>query len=185
VYLAIDDECFQFTCSEHDDQIVIVREVIPTLLCTHKESDTRIVYHLCNVLAEDPNACITIRCSDTDVLILLIYHVGPSTGHPNVWMKAEVSSNNTQHYISISQLVSHLNTGVRDALPALLALTGEGKGKPLDHVIKIKAYTEALAKLGNHKVIPTDVLALIEEYVCGLYGKPKMSNVDKVRYSLF
>ncbi|KAK0160316.1 hypothetical protein PV328_007743 [Microctonus aethiopoides] len=48
----------------------IVKSAVPELNCkAHEESDTKKIFHVCHI---DFDANITIRCSDTDILIILL-----------------------------------------------------------------------------------------------------------------
>ena len=99
-------------------------EEVPMLVCCPEEADTRIMSHLHHILAANNGEYISIRSSDIEVFILLIYHVPNHTTSSTVWMDFGLSSNNVRRYINISQLVDHLLQELIDALSALHAFTG-------------------------------------------------------------
>ena len=174
IFLGYEEECYSFT--EMNGKVT--REAVPSLRCSHEEADTRMVYHLYQILRDDASAKIGIRCNDTDVFILLLYHIAHATGSPAVWVDAGLASNNTRRYINISKLVSHLDSVPVDALPALHAFTGcdytaafmnKGKLKPLDLMMKSPVHTEIFSKLGNNSIIiPENILTGIEKFTCAL-----------------
>ena len=102
IYLALDQECYRY--SIQDNQIVC--EKINELGCAHEVADTRIIYHLHSILQEDSTPSIVIRSYDTDVFLLLLYHVSTYEMPTTVWMDVGHSSNNTRRYIGISQLAN-------------------------------------------------------------------------------
>ena len=76
------------------------------------------MFHLHHILAANNGEYISIRSSDTDVFILLIYHVSNHITSSTVWMAFGLSSNNIRRHINISQLVDHLPQDPIDALHA-------------------------------------------------------------------
>ncbi len=46
-------------------------------------------------------------------------------------------------------------------------------------------FTTAMNHLGECKVIDPDVAAIVEVYLCVVYGVNKMTNIDEVRLHLF
>jgi hypothetical protein len=106
--------------------------------CNHEEADSRMFYHLANILV--PNK-VVIRTDDTDCLIIALgcYHL---YNQPDlkIWMEPGVQSNNTLRYISINQLHAALGESLCQSLPAYHAFTGcdytasfsrKGKIRPL------------------------------------------------------
>ena len=141
IYLALDQECYWY--SIQDNQIVC--EKINELGCAHEEADTRIIYHLHNILQEDNTPSIVIRSYDTDVFLLLLYHVSTYEMPTTVWMDVGHSSNNTMRYIGISQLAEELRQSLINAILALHAFTscdytasflGKGKVRPLNLMLR-------------------------------------------------
>ena len=85
IYLALDHKCFRYTVRSG----VIVPEQVLALNSEHEEADTLIIYHLHKLTQEQPGLSISVRCDDTDVLLLLLYHVtipdATSTSHKLSW----------------------------------------------------------------------------------------------------
>ena len=87
VYLAYEETCVKF--SEHDK--LVLTEEMPAYVCSHDEADTRLIFHLGNVLQDDPSHKMSVRSNDTDVMILLLYHTLHFQVTPLVWMDAGLS----------------------------------------------------------------------------------------------
>lgn len=60
-------DCYSF---EIDDDGNVIRTTNAEFCCSpHEEADTKIIYHACKV---DSNSKIVIKCSDTDIVIILL-----------------------------------------------------------------------------------------------------------------
>ena len=88
---------------------------------------------------------ITIRSTDTYVLVILLYYMLHSDTQVGVWLDAGLASNNTRRFISINDLVDKIDNDELIALPGLHAFTGcdympsflnKGKIKPMDNMMK-------------------------------------------------
>ncbi len=190
VTLAHGSTCYRFT----EDDGRVKREALTDMQCEHEEADTRLIFHLANVFETCPDRTVSVRSNDTDVLVLLLYHVAKLRPETVVWMDAGLSGNNTRRSINITSILQKIDTTVIEALPALHAFTGsdytssfmnKGKIKPFDLVRKSSTYSKTFAQLGETDTISEDGMSSIEAFVCALYGRPKMTKVDDVRYALF
>ena len=190
IYIGIDNECYRLAVNGQQ----ILCDKIPALSQSyHEEADTRIMFHLSSVLSTQQT--VAVRSSDTDVFILLLYHVSHHQDCTSkVWMDAGLSTNNSRRYISISTLVSHLDQSVIDALPALHAFTGsdytssfmnKGKIRAFQIMMNEKSFTNAFATLGNSGDISDLTAKEIERFTCTLYGMSKLNSINDVRYALF
>ena len=101
----------------------------------HEEADTKIVHHVCN---EDQSSNVVVRCSDTDILIIMLANMEHVKSRTKVWMNVAVS--NFLRYVDLTKLYSHLGPDLYKFLPGLHALSGcdfnpsffrKGKKKPL------------------------------------------------------
>ena len=61
----------------------------------------------------------------------------------------------------------------------------KGKIKPLDLMMRSSVYTKAFSKLCELGQVEDATISTIESFVCALYGKPNLTSVDDVRYTLF
>jgi len=190
IYLGIEENCY---CLRVDDNTIICEEVPALSECLHEEADTRMIFHLCSILSSQQT--IAVRIADTDVFILLLYHVSHQQNCTSeVCMDVGLSTNNTRRYISISSLEYDLEQSVIDALPGLHAFSGsdytssfmnKGKIRALQLIMKEKSFADAFAALGNSAELSASSATELERFTCTLYGCPKLNTINDVRYALF
>ena len=187
--VALDETCYRYTVANHK---MLVEEV-EELKCQHEEADARMIFHLYHI-ATGYGQRIAVRSNDTDVLLLLLHHYLKLEHRPQVWMDAGLGSNNSRRYINIGQIADSLGDRLLDSLPGFHAITGsdattafmnKGKLRPYDLMVRNQSHIHMLAELGTHESVPEHVHSGIEKFVCAMYGKAHMNNVDDVRYAYF
>ena len=192
LYFALHDQCHRYTVLNGS----VVREPVQQLRCKHEEADTRVIFHVNNVLRENLETQVVVRANDTDILVLLVYHMSRFTTNPKVWMDAGTSSSNTRRLIDIASIIGVMEPPIIEALPAIHAFTGtdftasflnKGKIRPLELMSKSQEYTACFADLGNGSTIrDCDIESSpMENFVCAMYGKPKLTHVNEARYATF
>jgi len=108
VCIGLAEECYSYIVLNE----VVYRHDECSLICNHEEADTRIIFHLNHIITASPQDIVSVRSNDTDVLVLLLYHVwciSKVSGMPRVWMDVGLSSTNTRRYINIGEIVEHLD----------------------------------------------------------------------------
>ena len=110
---------------------------------------------------------------------------------PAVWLDVGLCSNNTRRFINVSKLAEN---DITECLPGLHSYTGcdvtaafmsKGKIKPTELIMKSKCFQNIFSILGKTLDINQSLQVDLEKFVCALYGKPHMDNVNDVRYSIF
>ena len=189
LYMGFDNECILF---ESNDNMVTTTS-IHDLDCDHKEADTRIIWHLSFIVRtskSSPN--ISVRATDTDVFIILLHHVSKKA--INLWMDVGLSKNNTRAFINISKLAMDLGKDLCNAIVSFHAFTGcdytasfmrKGKIRPYKLMEQSASAIEAFANLGEAENIEADTIEKIEQFVCSMYAKPRLTSVNDVRLALF
>lgn len=110
------DKCYMYQVTNNH----VPRSEDFDLSCpAHEEADTKMVYHICKINYE---ANITIRCSDTDVAIIMLENLDKTYKGLKIWMEVDVGIHH--RFINITKLNETLGTQLSAALPALHALTG-------------------------------------------------------------
>ena len=192
LYLALEQYCYCFTAADGK----VSREVDQDLQCDHEEADTRIIYHVYHIIHENEQAEVVVRANDTDIPVLLLYHLPHLPGPPKIWMDAGCNSNNTRRYIDVASITASLDAKVTDALPALHVFTGtdfttsflnKGKVRPFEIMVKSPAFTAYFAEMGyDHEISDEEIKCTpLEHFVCCMYGRPKIKEVNTGRYTLF
>jgi len=109
-------------------------------------------------------------------------------------MDAGVSSKNTRRYIDINAIAQKLTPSICLALPSFHAFTGcdytssffrKAKSRPFDLLVKDRRFASAFGQLGSSRSVGAEVGAIIEEYVCAMYGVRNVTDVNEARYHLF
>lgn len=110
------DYCYIFEATDG----VVHKTIDDTFSCLdHEEADMKIIHHVCNI---DYEANISIRCSDTDILVILLGNMVNLKSTSKIWMDVGVGYN--LRTINVSQLYDTLGQSVCTALPAFHAFTG-------------------------------------------------------------
>lgn len=110
------DICYKY--EKQDEKIH--RTVEENLNCTaHEEADTKIIFHICHL---DTDADVIIRCSDTDILVILLGNMNHIRSKLNIYML--LGSGNAQRYINVTQLYETLGPSLCASLPGFHAFTG-------------------------------------------------------------
>lgn len=147
------------------------------------------IYHVCK-LENDAN--VLIRCSDTDVLIIMLGNMEFVKSEIKIWM--QIGLENNQRYINISKLYETLGKNLCLSLPAFHALTGcdfnpaffrKGKKRSYDILQRSEKYMKAFADLGDFPNCNESVLPTLEEFVCRIYGSKQIKFINEMRLDLF
>ncbi len=110
----------------------------------------------------------------------------------HVWMDVGKSSNNTRHYIDVTDLAQELRPDLCQALLGFHHFTGsdytaaffkKGKFRPLQ--IMEKSYVDTLSQLGMSENLAAAVVSKLEVCVCEMYGKSSITSVNWARYEHF
>ncbi|CAF4952709.1 unnamed protein product [Pieris macdunnoughi] len=179
--------CYKYEVQNNE----VLRTLDHNLSCpAHEEADTKIVFHVC---ALDFDAHVTIRCSDTDIFVIMLGNMNAIANDMKITM--HIGSGNSQRFVNITKLYEKLGTDLCSALPGFHALTGcdfnpafyrKGKKKPLQLLRESQAYMQALGDIAN---IPSreldEVFITIEEFVCRLYGYKSINDVNATRVATF
>ena len=141
---------------------------------THEEADTGIVLHAIDVCKRDPFTDLVISCSDTDVLLILLYYFDE--------LSSSTIFRTTQHDITLQLIHENIGPHMCKAILDFHAISGcDQTGKFYGHsklscwktfVSSPTPVIEALSQLGETITKPTesDVQSL-ELFVMQLHSK--------------
>lgn len=161
------------------------------LCLDQEEADTRIVLHCIYAgKSVSTSAPIVVRSPDTDVMILLLYYCS-SIAQPVLF---DTGSGNKRRLVNVKSIAEVLGIDVCQALPAYHAFSGcdytssfcrRGKIRPFELVKNHTDFILAFIELGSEAVLSNSLSTTLERYVCFMYGQPKLSDCNEVRYKLF
>lgn len=188
VYLNF-DKCYRFMSQGNK----MLREIDPILSCpSHEEADTKMIYHVATLGEDYTGGNVLLRCSDTDILIILLGNLKYIKRSYNIWM--EVGTGNFQRYIDVSKLHEHLGEALSSALPGYHAFTGcdynpaffrKGKIRPWKMVEDSPEYQEAFTNLAElHRLTRDTAFEVVEQFVCEMYSTT-CTTVNEARFQLF
>lgn len=180
------DKCYKYEVINGK----IVKSLCSKYTCSlHEEADTKIVHNLCAI---DYDSNVVIRCSDTDILIILLGNMEYLKNKLQIWMHLGVG--NHQRFINVTKLYNKLGEKLSKALPAFHAFTGcdfnpafyrKGKKRPLTILEKSEKYIDAFIKISDLNNVFEDNFEIIQEYTCEIYGFKKIQDVNEARVAAF
>lgn len=85
----------------------------------HEEAEIRIIYHICQI---NFGARIVVRCSNSDILMILLSNIDHLNATLNLWKQWGVE--NHERSIKVDELYQILGGSISKALPCFHALTG-------------------------------------------------------------
>jgi hypothetical protein len=147
----------------------------------HEEADTRLILHASEAVNMGYQRII-VMCRDTDVMLLLLHFIAHKA--IEVWMISGTAKK--QKYIPIHQVAKTVPDAVKNNLLSFHALTGcdttssfsrHGKKTCWKSFVKNPGLVEGIGRNGE--------LALVEQFVCNLYGSPGLQTVDSARLNMF
>ena len=162
---------------------------ITELNSNHEEADTKLLLHAKHA-SENGETTIIIKYPDTDVAILACHFCRDISARILI-MKKEKTWN---IYLETSAIADAAGPHLCDALPGLHAFTGcdstsafAGKGKKtgLKHCKTDPVSCNGMATRGRSFDAETVPFSECEGFVCKVYGKPKLVEVNECRYITF
>ena len=136
------------------------------------------------------SSTIIVRSPDTDVLVLLARYIKDI----QITVLFDTGTGNKRRLLNVNQILQTKGEAVCSVLPAVHCFTGcdttsafvrRGKVAPVKLVEKSQEYRLMFAKFGQEQVCSDDLYKEAEQFVCVLYGKPKYTEVNKLRYDSF
>lgn len=187
------EQCFLF---QKEGNIISKTEVF-TLSCPdHEEADSKIIYHVCNIYRE---SSFLIRCSDTDILVILLGNFHKINEQSTVRILSGTGKN--KKIINVNDLYNKLGVDLCKSLPAFHAFTGcdynpsfyrKAKLGPFKILRKSAGYQAVFGNLPSKQ--PHNLqedFTEIQKYVSEIYGFKRknndenMLNVNSARFACF
>ena len=185
--------CFDKAYKIYQQNNEVKQVVLSSHKSSHVEADTRIMFHLDEICESQDHLRLVVRSVDTDILIILLYHIRRYWLH-HVWMDVGHSYNNTRRYIDITALADKLGAETCEALPAIHAFSGsdytaafyrKGKKRIYELAHKVEGALDAFAMIGETAHVNIEDVPELESLVCILYSKASCSSVNEARFLTF
>lgn len=185
------DKCYHYYVKYRDSVNKVIYEIDEDLDCSHhEEADTKMIFHV----TKESSDKILIRCSDTDVLIIMLGNMEHACKSSEIWML--LGTGNNVRYLNVNELYKTLGHRLSVALPGLHAFTGcdynpcffnKRKTKPLTILEESEDFRKAFTDLGNcnsekewQKIFNT-----VKKFVCVWYNKKQCTKINEARYDEF
>ena len=132
----------------------------------------------------DNSRNIVVRANDTDVAVILVYNFRFIDN--NRRYDFGIDSNNSREYLDLTKLQRPID--YVDALPGIYTFTANDytlafyrkrKIKPITLMHKHKRFINAFKCLGEMP-LTSDVIEIIEEHICHLYGYTNQADIHEV-----
>lgn len=155
----------------------------------HEESNSKLIFHLCKI---NYDAYVTIKCLDTDVLIILLgnmHHI-----KNDLKISILLGTGNHERYINVNHLYETLGRNLCSSLPGFHAFTGcdcnpafyrRGKKIPYKILKSSPAFIEAFTKIGQINDDNENTVRMLEKFVCRMYGFKSINDVNMARVATF
>ena len=143
------------------------------------------VYVACLNADRDNRENFVVRGNNTGVTVVLAYNV-KFIEDSNMWYDFGIGSNNSREYLDVTKINKSID--YVDALPGIYAFTGnnytpafyrKGKIRTITLMSKHERFINAFKCLGEMP-LTSDVIEIIEEYTCHLYGYTKQVDNHEV-----
>ena len=166
----------------------VVKEEIEELHSNHEETDTRVVLYA-RYAAREGYKSVRVKSPDSDVFFILLHH-SPTISCSVLF---DTGIGNNKQLLNISRLASELGEMKCSALLSVHALTGcdttsalrgIGKVKPIKLLDKETKFQEVLVQIEEEWKVTNETMEKVEQFICCLYGKPKMDKIDDLRLEL-
>ena len=183
IILIVEGVAYQLTSVDGQS---VNKEEVHELRSNQEETDTRVILYLFYA-KEHHYKHVTIRSPDSDIFFITLYYAKELA--PMV-IYFDTGSGNKRRLLNITELAHDLGPTYPTSLLGLYCFTGEdcncafkGKGKvnPLKKLEQKKRYQACFAKLGDDWEVADELLAELEEFVCFMYGFPRVKKVNDVR----
>ena len=163
---------------------------VPNLFCSHEEADTRLLLHC--AYASKSCSTVVIQSPDTDVLLIAL-----SKCHEiNANVLFETGRGDQRRILDVSAMSRHFGSVKARALLALHNFTGcdsvsafHGMGKKRPAALMLEdresKFLDFFSNLGQSFDSPDHLLPSAEEFVCNLYRKGDLKEVNIARAAIF
>ena len=151
------------------DEIVSRTSIDFYAACQREEADTRIFYHIAKF---DLSKNIVVKCSGTDVLVILLGNWHKIVPNSKIWLEAGRFNDNTLRHVNVINLYSALRGDICHALPGFHAFTGsdttsclfkKGKVAPFKKIVKSADFVDYFKTFENFVAITN--MGPAEEYL--------------------
>ena len=179
IILIVEGVTHELTASSETVQVT----EIPSLRSNQEESDTRFVLYI--KYAQDQGfQSAVVKSPDSDVYFILLHYAKD--------FSICIYLDTGRRVINITEISKSLGPQYSTALLGIYCYTGEDftiafkgiiKVRPLQTLERNPKFQSPFSKLGSEWNADEETQNELEQFTCHMYGYPRASSVDEVRYS--
>ncbi len=94
-------------------------------------------FHMNYIAGISPKVHIVVGTNDTDVWIILAYHIRQKEHKPKVWLDVGLSSNNTRTFINVTKLAEWCNISFHEQREGKATWTDQETQTLSRHILKL------------------------------------------------
>ena len=160
---------------------------VTTLESNQGETDTRVIMY-CLYAKEKGYENIRVRSPDSDIFFILLHYVAQLQG---TMVLFDTGTSNKKKLLNISSISQKYTEDHRTTLMVLHAYSGcdgtsafkgKGKIKPLKILEKKPEFIHSLAVVGDSWGVTHQVLEILEELTCAVYGYYRCKDINQCRH---
>ena len=183
IYFSCGDQGFKIDVRGYS----IRKSNVAELSSNQEEADTK-MFLVVKIAQEIGCTQATIFTVDSNVGILACYFASPV----NIQIIVQIGTGRNKRLLDISGntldvklIQALLSPHVISGCDSASAVHGMGKTKWLSTVQNNEEHLQLLVDIGTSLVIDEIIHRAIEKMFCALYGNPKETNINRLRYQLF
>ena len=166
--------------------------LVESLCSNQDEADTKLLLHTKHVLDNDDSKLVLVRSpsGDVDIQVLFISTFLVESEQKRIYI--DFGSGKSRKILHLSSV--DMSDDLKSALTGFHAFTGNDylscifrKSKKLcwKALVKSNKFIQMFKELGNQLQLKEELVLLLEEYICCLFGKSKKKDVNVLRYEIF
>ena len=165
--------------------------LVEALCSNQEEADTKLLLHAKHMLDSDDRKLVLVRSpsGDVDIQVLYISTFLEESEQKRIYIDfGNGKSRKILHLDSVD-----MNSDLKSALTGFHTFTGNDylscifrKSKKLcwKALLKSNKFVQMFKELGNEWELKEELISLLEEYICSLFGKNKMKDVNLLHYEI-
>ena len=166
--------------------------LVESLCSNQEEADTKLLLHTKHVLDIDDSKLVLVRSpsGDVDMQVSFISTFLVESEQKRIYI--DFGSGKSRKILHLSSV--DMSDDLKSALTGFHAFTGNDylscifrKSKKLcwKALVKSNKFIQMFKELGNQLQLKKELVLLLEEYICCLFGKSKKKDVNVLRYEIF
>ena len=182
LYYSMDNKCYLIT----NPGIVTVED----LSSNQEEADTKVVLHASHAVNAQPNKTVIVRnySGDIDITVIMLSLIIDHCER----VILDFNKGKDRKAVQLSDI--NMSTEEKAALIAFHTFTGndyvsaffkKGKGACWKMLLNNLRFWRVFAEVGREYLPSDNLIQLLEEFVCLLFGSRQLKSINEVRFHLF